>query len=107
MAALLFLVFLFLAKATWNIHGKEQESNRQLELLKQEYSDLQSRNDYLNSEISHLSTSTGLDVEIRQKFGVTREGEMEIVLVEPQDSGLTQASSAKPSLWQRILNFFK
>ncbi len=104
--ALLILVVLLMARATWNVFKKEQASAANAAEAARELSKMQSRENVLTSEISRLSTDEGVEEEIRSKYSVIKPGENMIVIVDPQATS-TPPAAAPQSLWGRFTNLFK
>lgn len=71
----LLVVFGFLAKASWNVYGKERESREKAEQAKTELMNLQTRAQVLEMEIARLNTKEGIEKEIRENFRMARDGE--------------------------------
>ncbi len=64
------------------------------------------RKEYLESSIGRLNTDFGIEQEVREKFGVAKEGEEVVVIVgEGDEEGGN--SIQKNSLWIRIKDFFR
>ncbi len=103
----LFVIFLFLANGVWNIYQKEKESSS-LDLdSKAKLDALSSQADQLKSNINKLSTDTGIDEELRLKYGVVKPGE-EMIVVVPDDSATTSTSteSVYSKFLEKIKSFF-
>lgn len=103
-AALLMILVVLLGRGVWGVVEKEQEARRQLEAAAAEQSALQERETYLQSEIKRLSTPRGVEEELREKFGVAKEGEEVIVVVSPPQN--ENSSSAEKNLWQEFFDWF-
>lgn len=99
--ALMLIVFVFLANATWSVFKKERASAANVIQAKREYDKLNERNVTLNSEIKRLSTNEGIEEEIRSKYSVSKPGEHMLVIV---DNATTTASTTpeKTSWWKRV-----
>ncbi len=61
---------------------------------------------YLKSEITRLESQTGIEEEIREKYGVIRPGEEIIVILDDTDEDL-KSQEINKSLWTKILSLFK
>ncbi len=53
---------------------------------------LLSRRDFLNAEVTRLSTEKGIEIEIRKKFRVAKPGEELVVIID--DDGKEEASGS-------------
>ncbi|MDD5050867.1 MAG: septum formation initiator family protein [Candidatus Pacebacteria bacterium] len=99
---ILCLAVFFVARATWGVYKKAEESKQNLELTERQLDDLNKRNDYLSSEIKKLSSSSGVEEEIRQKFRVAKVGEQMAVIVDSQASEPTITDDSGDSWWARL-----
>ena len=101
------IILLFLANGVWNIYQKEKESSN-LDLdSKAKLNSLTSQADQLKTNINKLSTDTGIDEELRLKYGVVKPGE-EMIVVVPDDSATTSTStqSVYSKFLEKIKSFF-
>lgn len=102
----LFVVLAFLMRPTWNIYQKSLESQRNLSRAQSELSQLDKHRKNLENDISYLKTDTGRDQEIRDKFGVTKEGETMVVIVRPEDAKKEVATPPPPTFFEKIRSGF-
>jgi hypothetical protein len=63
--------------------------------------ELDSRENELRGSIELISTQEGLEREIREKFGVTKEGEHLALVVDPQVATTSTEDSSRP--WYKKL----
>jgi cell division protein FtsB len=87
------------------MYQKFAEASGAHEAAQEELAALKERHAQVEAAVASLSSERGLEAEIRNRFGVAREGEGEIKIVrdeEVKEPGELQ----KKSLWQRILNAF-
>lgn len=75
------------AKAAWSMYGKFAKANdarisaeRELETLEDQYA-------RVNVAVERLSSSRGIEAEVRERYGVARPGEGEIRVVRETDAG--------------------
>ena len=105
---LLFLVLAFIGRATYRVYEKERDSAENLAIVERQYNDLQKRDDNLHADIKRLSSSPGIEKELRDKFRVAKEGEQMAVIVDSQAS--TESENEPPAmpwyvqLWNWIRN---
>ncbi len=96
-AVLLFIIILFLARASWNSYhtysnSKASSNNSYLELKS-----LRDRENYLKERINFLNTDEGVEAEIRSKYKAVKEGEEMTVIVEDDSINNTiRSTSTKP-----------
>ncbi len=97
-------VFLFVLKATWNIHRKVTASSDRLASTVSALEELEKRNTDLSQKVEYLSTDKGIESEIRTKFRATDDGEYVAVIVEDKKAVSTSTTSIakNKSLWSRL-----
>jgi hypothetical protein len=107
---LLLLVIVVLARPTWNMYKKSQESGGNLDRAREELAALEAREKTLLAELESIKGDRGMDAEIRAKFGVAREGESVLVIVEGKKEPEPPAPQEEPGVlsraWSRFLGFF-
>ncbi|HWA32233.1 MAG TPA: septum formation initiator family protein [Candidatus Paceibacterota bacterium] len=107
-------VFLFLLGAVllvfiWNLFilmGKLRETAKNEKLAEQKVSDLTEQKSQVSSEIQKLGTDEGVEDSIRQKFGLAKDGEGVVVIVDDKNSANASAES-KGGFWSFFKNLFK
>ena len=99
---LLFLAF-FLTKGAIGMVAKERESAKRMDETLERVKELETRETELKSSIELISTTEGLEREIREKFGVTREGEHLALVVDPQPAA-TSTDDTKRPWYKRLLD---
>ena len=72
----------FLMKAVWNAYGEMIHTREQASALQQEFDSISVRAHELSQNVSLLGTDEGVEKEIRKKFGVVKEGERVVVIIE-------------------------
>lgn len=102
---ILLVLFVLLARGTWNVYQKSAYAQENRERAEQELAELNEREAALRARLEHIETQRGLEEEIRHTYDVGREGEQLIVLVEEERSD-TDAEREQLSMWQRIVSFF-
>jgi len=103
---ILFIVILFLGKATYNIYQKSKFSSENYMAVNQEYSELKERHSMLKSEIERLKTDNGVEEEIRGKFNVAKPGETVVTIVNSNVSNEDADNSTK-GFWSKFLDIFR
>ncbi len=83
---ILLVLALLLAKGVVNIYIKERESRKNKEEAELELANMQNRAEELKQASERLKTPVGIEQEIRSKFGVAKEGEKVILIVEEEES---------------------
>jgi cell division protein FtsB len=107
--AILVILLILMARSTWNIYQKEQESQQNKLEANKELAVVQARHDLLQSQINRLQTPAGQEEEIRQKYQVAKPGEDMVVII---DSTTTSTSTPVQQgvfsgLWSTFVGLFK
>ncbi|MFH1402017.1 MAG: septum formation initiator family protein [Patescibacteria group bacterium] len=104
----LLCVALLLIKSVFNIYQSEKQSRVNKEQSEKMATSLRERNDAIASEIELLKTEKGIEMEIRDKFRVVKEGEQLAVIINSGEKPEKQSGDiAEITMWRKILNFFK
>lgn len=102
---LLLVLVVILGRSTWSVYQKAQGAKNRSDLADVALSDLEQRKEFLETSIDFLGTEEGVEAEIRSKFGVAKEGEGVITLLDPPPE-VAQSDYTEKSLWEKILGFF-
>lgn len=103
---ILFVVLILLVRSTWKIYQKHEEAKRSREAAEKELIALQQSGEGLVQKIKELESQRGQDREIREKFGVAKEGEEVVFIVKPKNDGATTAAPTELSFFGRIWQGF-
>jgi len=87
-----FILLIILARAAWGIHQKSAESAAKLAEAQMELSKLAVRQQTLASQVSLMSSQSGLEAELRAKYPAVKAGESVAVIVD--DSRSDQSAAA-------------
>ena len=103
---ILVIAIFLLFKAVFGVYIKQDMAKDNLAKTAAVYNGLQDRREMLSSEIERLKTEAGKEEEIREKFGLVKEGEEVIIVVDDPDK--VQSPSSSPiSFWQKVLDWLK
>lgn len=106
---ILLIVLILLARSTWKIYQKNQEAKDNLMRAEEELSALQLSSAELTEKIEDLESERGRDREIREKFGMTKDGEDAVIIVRGKNGAATSTESVKRSffgqIWHNFLTF--
>jgi len=69
--------------------------------------ELQKEKAELLSNINQLKTDKGMEASIREKFGLAKEGEDMVVVVDDKDSPKTDSSAKSAGFFSFLKNWFK
>ncbi len=102
---LLIILLVIMGHAVYRAYGKYERSKQALTLAEIELEKLQSRKAILDEELADLETVEGKERAVRERFGLVKEGEKLIVLIE-DDSPEPQIIEKK-TWWERFLDIFR
>jgi len=107
---LLAIILVFLLNSAFGVYKKAKFAYENKERVSGNLTELQERETALLINIEKLKTNRGIESEIREKFGVVKNGEEVVVIVDSktekeEDSG--QSTMNPRGLWQRFIGFFK
>lgn len=82
---LLGLLIIFLAVGVFNLMGKMRVTIENKRLVENKVIELEKERIKLSTDISKLKTESGIEENIRQKFGLAKEGEGMIIVIDDQN----------------------
>jgi hypothetical protein len=96
-----------LVRAGWNIHEKALVAGDRLAQAQAELANLEQQKTSLSNSISYLSTPSGMEAELRDKYHAVKEGESVAVIVDDSSTGSSSTASSTPkgSLWRKLMDF--
>ena len=100
------IVILFI----WNIvglTGKLQETYKNKKIEQEKISDLEKRKEKLSTDIEKLGTDKGKEEAIRENFGMVKDGEQVIVIVDDKNQAETPEESQNKGFFSFFKNLFK
>lgn len=103
----LLLVLALSVDALWGIYDKYQKSEELERRMMANVAELQSRRQRLEALNASLGTAEGKEREIRDRFGVIREGEKTVILVDDKEGSGTVRALPDPGLWTRLIDLFR
>ena len=106
LVCLLILIFLLL-KMVWSVYEKQALTKDNLAKTATSFEGLQEREKMLSSSIDKLKTDSGIEQEIREKYGLVKPGEEVIVIVDGEDSTSSEPASSEISFWQKVKDWLK
>jgi cell division protein FtsB len=97
----LFVVTLFLMRAAWGMYTKMAAASQDQEQAEAQLAALEAQQQGVNNTLGVLSSSRGVETQIRERFGVAKPGEGEIDIVRDQKTVAT-TTPAKESWFQHM-----
>ncbi len=90
------IALVLLLMGTWRTYEKKQDAYEMRIRAEHEYADLAAREKSLQTQIGDLTTQRGKEAALRERYGLAREGERMVVIVEPEN----RISTTTPSTWK-------
>jgi cell division protein FtsL len=103
---ILLIVAVFLAKTVWNAYDNSRFARENLRIANMEKEELENRIGALQLEIDQFHTEAGIEEALREKFGVAREGEEAIILIEDAELN-PELDFSGGGFWSRIKSWFR
>ncbi len=100
MIIILIFIGVLLTQSLWDIYKKSIESSTKANLAKNELSKLMERKDSLTKYLNRVSSSAGIEAELRDKFDVGNDGEHLLVIIDKEIE--QQETKSKESWWQTL-----
>lgn len=91
---------------TWGIFQKERMAHRVLEESRLEHAALAQQAEELSTDIDHLNTEEGLEEVVRDRYGVAKDGEQVIVLIEEESTEFSKEGE-ETGFWAKVKAFFR
>jgi len=94
----------------WNITGfigKMKETARNKKIAENNMRELEQTRIKLSADIANLQTEKGVEENIREKFGLAKEGESMIVIVEEKNPSAETTEKKQSGFFSFIKNLFK
>lgn len=101
---IIILVFFF---NVFSFMSKMKETRRNRETIEDKITELEKSKEKLNSEIIKLKTEKGVEENIREKFGLAKEGEDMIIIVEDKNSEKTEKEADSGGFFSWLKNLFQ
>jgi cell division protein FtsB len=101
---LVLILAVFLGRASWIAFERNKSAAELLANLEEKRRELENRQSIISSSLVKLETDAGVEEEIRNKFGMQKDGEKTIVIVDSNQSN--SETGDKKNWWSKIRNFF-
>ncbi|MFA5936299.1 MAG: septum formation initiator family protein [Candidatus Paceibacterota bacterium] len=107
-----FLVFLGVAIiafffSMFSLMNKMEETSKNRKIIEDKIAELEKSKEQFNSEITKLKTGEGIEESIREKFGLAKEGENMILVVDEKNSSEEQKKADSSGFLFFLKNLFK
>ena len=104
---LLGLVFLFSLWGLIGFVGKLGATRENRKVAENRVEELKQEQERLSADIAKLETDSGVEESIRTKFGLAKEGENVIVVVEDQNPPEVDQEQSKGGFWSFFTNWLQ
>ena len=95
--------------AAWDVYKKVCDTKENVAVVAKTYDKLKDREDELMVKIRSLETPLGVEAEIREKFGLVKEGEEVVMVIDaPEEDTENENSddSESKTLWEKFKGWF-
>jgi len=103
---ILAIIVLLLLNSVWNLYFTERDTRLQRKKLEKEFAALEKQEILLRAEIERLSTTQGVEEEIRSKFEVSKERENVMVIINPEEKNPDALPEGQKGFWTNIFRIF-
>jgi len=106
----LILLTIILIAFVWNIVNlsvKLQETYKNKNIEQEKISDLENRKAKLSTDIDKLNTDKGKEEVIRENFGMVKEGEGVVVIVDDKNQTIPDSKNENKGFFYFLKNLFK
>jgi cell division protein FtsB len=104
---LLSIILLVFAWKVFGFWGKMQETASNRQIIEDKIIALQQQKEKLSQDIAKLKTEKGVEENIRDKFGLTKEGEGMIVIVNEKPSLEASTGNESGGFFSFLKNLFR
>ncbi len=109
MIIVLVVIFIFFIRGVWDVYKKSSFSGYNKTIAEKRLNVLKNKKDSLVSKINKLKTQRGIEAKIRSKFGLVKEGE-EVVFVINKDNKNPKINNPNYSIirgwWSKFVGLF-
>jgi cell division protein FtsB len=91
----LIVVIVFLARGTYGVYQKSQESREKLSVSEEKLFEMEEREESISKKIDKLNTESGIEEQIRRQYDVAKEGEEAIVIIQGDEIPITEEEKTR------------
>ena len=106
----LIILGVFILVFAWGVFGfvrKMQETSLNRKIAEDKMAELVKSKEKLTTDIAKLKTESGIEESIRDKFGLAKDGEGMIVVVEGRNSPIAPVDSEQDGFFSFFWNWLK
>ena len=101
------VVVLVFAWSVFGLVSRMQETMRNKKVVQDKIENLQKEKEKLISDINKLETDKGMEENIREKFGLAKDGEGMVVVVDDKNTPQNDAENKTNGFLSFFKNWFK
>ncbi len=101
---ILILIFVF---SVFSFMGKMEETSKNKKIVEDKIAELEKSKEKLNEDINKLKTDEGVEENIREKFGLAKEGENMIMIIDDKNQAETPKKDTSFNLFTTIESWFR
>lgn len=99
----LFVLFTYSAISTYKNSKIAQQKTRQVE---SELARLENQEENLKASLNDMNTDFGIEKSLREKFGIIKEGEVAVIIIEDEEIVETAPERENRGFWGFLRNIF-
>ena len=104
---LLIIIIILFLNGVWQVYKKQMIAKENLIQTASVFDQLKAREKMLTAGVERLKTESGIEEEIREKYGLVKPGEEVIKVVDQTDSTSSEDIQPDIGFWQKVLNWLK
>jgi len=101
------VIILFFFFSMFSFMNKMEETIRNKKTTEDKITELEKSKSKLNSDIAKLKTEEGIEDNIRNKFGLAKEGENMILIIDDKNQTEMSKDSESTSFWSILKGWFR
>lgn len=101
------VVILFFFFNMFSLVGKMEETGKNRKIIEDKITELEKSKEKFDSDINKLKTEKGVEESIREKFGLAKDGENLILVIDDKDQTEIELKSDFESFWSNVKSWFK
>jgi len=101
---ILIIIFSF---SMFSFVNKMEETSKNRKIVEDKITELEKSKEKLNSDINELKTDQGVEENIREKFGLAKDGENMMMVVDDKNKVEEPAKDSSGGFFNTIKNWFK
>lgn len=101
------LLVVLMIWSVFGLIGKAQDTHNNKKIAEDKIKQLRNQKGKLIQDIEKLNTEQGIEENIRNKFGLAKEGEGMVVIVDDKNSEKEKPEPDNSNFWLFLKNWFK